>query len=157
MKKLVAHIILVLFIIPAFAQNERNNWHFGNNTLIHFTPNGPEMLNDAPSAPTYIPSGVSNINGNLLFYHDANNIYNGAGVVIKANAFRNLTIGGAYSQSTIAIPNPGNVNEYYFFYQSDSSGPGRLISYYVLDGATQTVKSGPVILAYSNTFLGNRP
>ena len=124
MKKLLLFISLVVFqvtIIPTFAQTQLNCtnlwdqarvWNFGKNAGLDFNYDPPIPLTNSALNIDEGCASICNVNGNLLFYTDGNNIWNGT-----SNSIVTSGLLGSYSSSTSAsiLPTPGNTNRYYIF------------------------------------------
>jgi len=122
MKKIF--FILTLFISSvSFAQMENANWCFGMNGGVHF--------NTPPATPTtffsqihgennvghmFTGASVSNANGQLLFYTDGVNVWDGNhqplsnGTDLYGYSDNMLT-----AQNVVIVPKPGHPGIYYIF------------------------------------------
>ncbi len=114
--------LLLIFPFLVFAQHENDNWVNGNwkwkfdnaqtNGFVH-------TLNTNNFYSRYISSVVSDKNtGDLLFYCDGHTVYNkNNNVMVNGNdLFGISTMVNSSDQSSIILPNPQNINQYYLFY-----------------------------------------
>lgn len=111
-----------------FGQKHQNNWYFGRYASILFdaTTNTPSVGKDNPMVyPTAAVSISDSITGELLFYSNGRTVWNK-----NHNAMPNgNNIVTAPVQGAIAIPNPGNRNQYYIF----TVEINRLLEYSIID------------------------
>jgi len=130
---LLIHLLLCLVIVGQ--PNKRTNiWYFSDHVGLDFNSGDPaEDLEGTVFEPYDGSSTVmSDTNGNLLFYCDHSYIRNKDHLPMK-NDFGYSQITLAY-QGTIAIPKPGNENQYYVFMTSTSRLPtGPPLFYYCID------------------------
>src|SRR5437868_14585038 len=76
----LAIVALVLVWTPAGAQNEKNNWIFGDHSRASF---GPIPYTGLPSINSYEAcSSISDSAGNLRFYTDGVWVWNKNGAVM---------------------------------------------------------------------------
>lgn len=106
----------------SIADVSQGNWYFGKKAGISFASGSPVAVNDAVVNNT-INSDESTVSisdpvtGNLLFYSDAVNVWDGNHVLITSG----LTGHSSRSQ-ILAVPNPDDANQYFLFH-SPESGP----------------------------------
>jgi len=90
-------------------------WVFGDRQALNFSSGSP-VYSNAPFLAGTIPGSESVVSqsdaaGNLLFYTDGHNLWNGNHVLV------NSSMGGGISSASgaISVPNPANPNQYYLF------------------------------------------
>ena len=138
MSKSITYFILIniigLQLILAQPNKRTNYWYFSNNVGLDF--NSGEPVED-PHGTVFEPydgasTVMSDTHGNLLFYCDHSYIRNKDHLPMKNDfGYSQLTV--AY-QGTIAIPKPGNENQYYVFMTSTSRlSTGPPLFYYCID------------------------
>ena len=115
------NLIRMLILLGAFASwavgsceesKQNNTWYFGKGLKLDF--NGP-TTNVLVEGNSWIRhgniAGISDENGEILFYSDGSNIRNKDHEVLPTDR----VIGGTRPEGLIAIPRPGNPDEYYLF------------------------------------------
>ena len=152
-RKNSALLLLLIFAINAFAQDKSGyNWYFGNragmtwNTTqsITSTPifggGGAQTLNGIPTPLTGSALanqlegvfGMSDANGNLMFYSDGVTIWNRNHVAMTNGS--GLTGHWSSTQSGIVIPFPGDGNKFIAFcIGASEQGGGATLTYSVID------------------------
>src|SRR6187399_2322300 len=106
MKNAFVTSILLFFIISLPAQNQTNNWFFGDSAGITFNTSPPSLIFGSGLNTAEGSASISDINGNLLFYSDGvsvwdrnNNVMNnGTGLLGHISS----------TQSAIIVPKPGS-------------------------------------------------
>jgi hypothetical protein len=107
-------LLLVLFgCLEARAQNQANNWYFGNHAAITFNSGSPVALTDCAMETEEGCSTISDTDGNLLFYTDGVTIWNKNHVVMLNGT--GLLGNWSATQSSVVIPKPGSSRYYYLF------------------------------------------
>jgi hypothetical protein len=108
--------IIICFMLTAFtfsinAQQQNRFWYFGNNIGIDFGSNldDPQPIVGIGNSTNEGSGVISDNNGEFLFYTDGSSAINNLG-----NTFAN-NLGGnpSSTQSSIAIPDPSNCEDYY--------------------------------------------
>lgn len=69
-------IICIMFLSLSYSQKEDYNWVFPKNIHINFNTNPPIVATVSHNLANGNCSGISDKNGNLLFYNDIRKIYN---------------------------------------------------------------------------------
>ncbi|NNE30116.1 MAG: T9SS type A sorting domain-containing protein [Saprospiraceae bacterium] len=112
MKKQSQILILLLLTLNAlYSQKENNNWLFGQNCGLSFSPFNTSLPS---SLSTYEGSAsISDQEGNLLFYTDGVKVYNRNGGVM--NPVTNLWGDPSSTSSAIIVPRPCSTTEYFIF------------------------------------------
>ena len=111
--KLKAFLILSLFPLFLFSQEEASNWYFGDGAGLSFSSGNAVALNDGKLQTIEGCASISDRTGKLLFYTDGSIVYdrnhqvmqNGTG--LKGNV--------SSTQSAIIVPKPANPGFYYIF------------------------------------------
>lgn len=107
-------LILTFTIIINFAciaQNETNNWYFGDYAGINFNNGELSQLNDGNMSTVAGCSSISNSDGQLLFYTNGQTVWNKNHEVMTNGNDLNAEVEN--NQSTIIIPDPSDINNYY--------------------------------------------
>jgi|GEM_PF-945710 len=111
MKNLILLLFIFLLITNfSFSQKENNNWFFGQNCGLTFTPTTviSGSLNTFEGC-----ASISDKNGNLLFYTDGITVYDRSH---SQMANGNGLLGNSSSTSSaIIVPKPCSETEYYIF------------------------------------------
>jgi hypothetical protein len=147
--KLLRFLLLTMFPILSFAQNENDVWVFGYNVGIDFSSGAPVAI--TPSIMTNEGvCAISDADGNLMFYSNGNNIWNADYDIMPSGASLLPTDPSSSSQAAVIVPMPGNEDRYYVFSLeivefTGITAPGRL--YYsvvdmTLDGGLGDVVPG---------------
>jgi hypothetical protein len=105
------------------AQNQANNWYFGDHAGITFNFGSPPVaLSNSAMFTDEGCSTISDANGNLLFYTDGSTVWNRNHVVM----LNGTGLLGSFSstQSSVVVPKPGSDRFFYLFtvpslYQTD--------------------------------------
>jgi gliding motility-associated-like protein len=135
----MANLFKILLCVVAFvlgnktyAQAESNIWYFGDEAGLDFNSGAPVAITDGQMDSEEGCASVSDSQGNLLFYTNGIDVWdkqhnimpNGSGLLGHVST----------TQGSIAVPHPGNPNQYYIFAQDDSlNNDGELLSYSILD------------------------
>ena len=108
--------IYILFIFISgvvIAQNETNNWYFGNNAGLDFS-NGEVAVHANGKMSTIAGcSSISDRDGNLLFYTNGKKVWNKNHAIMEDGD--NLPGEVENTQTSIIIPQPGDDTVYYIF------------------------------------------
>lgn len=112
MLKKISILIFICSTAWVHAQKEANIWYFGTKAGFDFTNSTAVQLQDGAIDNLEASASICDKNGNLLFYTDAQTVYdkdhnimpNGSGLL------------GHYSTAQCLIaPHPGNSNLFYVF------------------------------------------
>ncbi len=143
MKFVLSTLIALLFYQCIKAQNESNNWYFGNQAGINFSQGNPKALTNGSLNMQEGCSAISDSDGNLLFYTDGMHVWN-KNHIQMSNGF---DLGGAPSSTSVAIiPKPGDSNIYYVISVDENVG-NKGLSYSIVD---MTLNSGLGDIAEGN-------
>jgi large repetitive protein len=129
-------LLLLIVVGPLCAQDfSRHNWYFGNsNQGIRFSRsnNSPSLISNKASLGIGGSAVASNpVNGNLLFYADAQNVYD-----ISHTSMPNGTglSGNPAGNQPVAVAKvPGTTSQYYVFTNLANATTGGSISYSIVD------------------------
>lgn len=115
MKKSVLLVIISLFGLYTYSQNEASTWYFGYNSGIKFdlTGNTVSSLSDGQLNTFEGCASISDDVGDLLFYTDGITIWNKNHDIMSNGS--NLFGDPSSTQSAIIVPKPNNANIYYVF------------------------------------------
>jgi hypothetical protein len=106
--------LLMVAVHVAHAQNQANNWYFGNHAGITFNFGSPPVALTGSAMNTDEGcSTISDGNGNLLFYTDGTTVWNRN----HTEMFNGTGLFGSFSstQSSVAVPKPGSNRFFYLF------------------------------------------
>ncbi|MFV0571692.1 MAG: T9SS type B sorting domain-containing protein [Xanthomarina gelatinilytica] len=112
-KLLIIITPLYFIVFTSVAQNEANNWYFGNHAGITFNTGVPAALTDGALNTYEGCATISSVTGQLLFYTN--------GITVWDNQHNPMPNGtdllGDFSstQSGIIVPHPGNSDLFYVF------------------------------------------
>lgn len=137
------------------AQNEFDNWYFGNLGALNFASGNPVIVNNSAMLSWDNSSTMSDAAGNLLFYSNGMTVWNkNHQVMVNGNGLLGDTTGG---QCATAVRQPGT-NLYYLFTIDDQlSTPNNGLRYSIidmsLDGGNGAIVAGSknVLLLANNT------
>ena len=121
MEKISKIIPLLLLLLLTgnlvFAQNENNNWFFGQNCGLTFNPLAASTgnLNTFEGC-----ASISDESGNLLFYTDGKSVINKYHLSMTNGT--GLLGSSSSSSSAIIVPKPCSTSEYYIFIVDDIVG-----------------------------------
>ncbi len=137
--KLLQSILFVLMPMGLMAQNFSGyNWYFGNSTQgIRFSrsDDSPTLVTNQATPFGTGGSAVANdqINGNLLFYTDGNNIYDVSHAVMPNGT--GLGANSAGNQPVAVAKVPGQNSQYYLFVNNANFTAGGTVSFRIVDMA----------------------
>lgn len=155
----IYHLLIILLFVfgqKTLAQNQNNNWYFGNKAAITFVGNNP-----VPSTnnPTVINEGCATVSdpttGNLLFYTNGLQIYdtnnnimpNGNGLLSGAST--------SATQGVLIVPYPNNSNLYYVFTVDETSNSGANGFRYSVVDMSLNNRLGDVLSTQKNILIQN--
>lgn len=152
MKRLLPIVFVFCTIFPAIAQKRAMNWYFGKNAGLSFSVNGTATaLSNGVQDAFEACATISDINGNLLFYTDGNNVYTSSHNLMSNGS--NILGNKSATQGALIIPQPGAKNIYYLFTLNDTTNNQFNINYSIIDmslnneaGAVTSTKN---VLLYS--------
>jgi hypothetical protein len=152
-KVILLSLVVLLATIAVQAQNEANNWIFGNQAGLNFSSGSPSSFSftSTPSFNTQEgSSSISDQSGQLLFYTDGRTVWNRNHAQMP-NGF-GLLGGSSATQSALIVPRPGSDCGQYFIFTVDEMGPQKQqkLHYSVVD---MTLLGGLGNVTTKNTFL----
>ncbi len=137
--KLLRFYLLLLVLLPvgATAQNFAGyNWYFGNSEQgVRFSrsDNTGTLVNNQATPFGTGGSAVASdqLNGNLLFYTDGNNIFDVSNTLMPSGGGLNANTSG--NQPVAVAKVPGQDNQYYIFTNNANFTTGGSISFRIVD------------------------
>ncbi|HFS68152.1 MAG TPA: hypothetical protein ENK67_08060, partial [Flavobacteriia bacterium] len=158
MKKIIVLLSFILLGISSInAQNQADNWFFGDHAGLNFSTGNPVPITGGALSTVEGCSSFSDENGNLLFYTDGITVYNRNNQVMPNG--NNLGGNPSSTQSGLIVPSPTTQNIFYLFTvgtnQVGNTGfpQNAGFKYYTVDmnaaGGLGDVISGPVNLSGS--------
>ncbi|MFI5218622.1 MAG: T9SS type A sorting domain-containing protein [Bacteroidia bacterium] len=145
--KQLALLILLLQTTYATAQNQANNWYFGNNAGITFSTNPPTFLSGGQINTAEGCASISDNNGNLLFYSDGVTVWDSTHAVMQNGT--GLLGDFSSTQSGLIIPAPGSATFYYLITAPVHSSTNPL-AYSIID---MTLNNGLGAITVKNVIL----
>jgi len=125
-KPVLLNVILLLLSTFAIAQNETNNWYFGDKSGIDFNQGTVEILNNGSINTPAGCSTISSPTGELLFYTNGFTVWN-KNHEIMANG-SGLASDTNNTQTSIIVPKPGDENTFYIFCTRSTPGTDPLLT-----------------------------
>lgn len=113
MRKTLLLSIALTAINCCFAQNETNNWYFGNHAAINFSGANPVAVTGSSMVCNEGSASISDASGNLLFYTDGVNVYDRTDQLMPNGT--GLAGHPSSTQSALIVPKPASANTYYIF------------------------------------------
>ncbi|HYF02714.1 MAG TPA: hypothetical protein VEC36_05015, partial [Patescibacteria group bacterium] len=117
MNLLLLLFIFLLYCTPTLAQNQANEWFFGENCWVSFKTGSPVVQSGGALYTYEGATSISDAEGRLLFYTEGTTIWNSQHSVMQNGA--GLVGGTSSTQAAIILPHPGNPNQYYIFTSAD--------------------------------------
>lgn len=146
-------LVLLLFsILNTFAQNENNQWRFGDFGGINFNTNPPTAVTNSAINTTEGCASIADRNsGELLFYTNSVTIWNANNVPMQngTGLFGDPSLSS--TTAAVIIPKP-NSNTLYYVVTINQTSPNQGIYYSVVD-MTLNNGLGGVIPSQKNIFL----
>ncbi len=147
-------LLTIVNLTKTYSQGEANVWYFGNGAGLDFNTNPPTQLENGNINLTALNregvGGMSDVNGNLLFYTDGRNVYD-KNHTQMLNGFGLLGGNGSSTQSGLSLKVNGSTTQY-FIISTNNGGSNR--SYYSIVDMTLnsglgnvTVKNSPLVAA----------
>lgn len=117
---------LILTINTTKGQAYKNNWYFGANIGLNFNSGNPVFVagSQIPIASFNHSTTMSDDNGNLLFYSDAQTIWN-ANNTIVTGLVGGFLKGSKNTSQGVSFKNPANPTQYYYFYLTNTFDEGK--------------------------------
>jgi len=117
MKIFLRIMVLVVSASSAFAQNETNEWIFGENCYVSFAGCVPVVKEFVPLKTAEGSAAMSDKDGNLLFYTNGDSVWNREHKAMPNGSEMNGGVSSA--QCAVIFPYPGRQNMYYVFTAAD--------------------------------------
>jgi hypothetical protein len=132
---LLRAILLVLLPFSVSAQNENNQWHFGEYASLDFSSGSP-VATTGSSLFTYdMTASVSDNTGSLLFYSNSVTVWNRNHVPMpNGTGLLGHTSGGT---SCVAVKKPGS-NDLYYLFTVDAFAGSNGLRYSIIDMSLQS-------------------
>lgn len=147
-KKLLA-LSLIFISQFSFSQNKRANvWYFGSQAGIDFNSGSAVALNNSAMSATEGCATMCDTSGALMFYTNGFMVWDRNHMQMPNGT--GLLGGSSSSQSSLIIPDPGNMNQYYIFTTASDASGG--LTYSMVD---MTLNSGNGDVTTLNTPLVN--
>lgn len=133
--RLFQFCFLVNIVISIQAQNQINNWFFGDSLMMNFV--GSTITANQIEAPNLLPiqeasASISDHDGNLLFYTDGKYVWNRNNEVMPNGCCLDIDkywdFASSVSQGVIILQRPGYENEYVIAILSEAG-----FSYNIID------------------------
>lgn len=146
---------IVLFLIFVFhpnhssAQNQTDNWYFGNKAGLNFSTCTPTILTDGQVNTDEGVATISDANGNLLFYTDGVTVWNKQHLIMVNGT--GLAGHPSSTQSAVIVPRPGSISLYYVFTPAVENTSGGL-RFSIID---ITANGGLGAVTSKNTLLAD--
>lgn len=125
------YVCASLTSLTATAQNNTSaKWHFGNNAGIDFMTTPPTAIVGSQLSTSEGCSGISDPNGNLLFYTDGITVWTSANTIMANGT--GLDGNSSSTQAAVVVKQPGNSN-IYFIFTLDCCNSATGVKYSVVD------------------------
>jgi hypothetical protein len=157
----IHHLFIILFIFiwqPTIAQNQNNNWCFGDKAGLTFLNGNPQAFTSSQMTSIEGCASVSDpVSGNLLFYSNGLQVWDANNNVMPNG---NGLLGGPTTSSTQGVfitPYPGKAKLYYLFTLDETiNGGANGFRYSVVDmglnnGLGDVISSQKNILVQTNS------
>ncbi len=142
--------LLMVAVQVAHAQNQANNWYFGDHAGITFNFGSPPVALTNSAMNTYEGcSTISDAGGNLMFYTDGVTVWNKNHTVMLNGT--GLLGNSSSTQSSIVVQKPGSNRYYYLFTVPDWSDFGGLC--YSLVDMQMDGGLGGIVVSEKNIML----
>jgi hypothetical protein len=115
MKKLL--LVIVLFPIVVFSQQQPEKWYFGYNAGLDFSSGNPVPINNSAIIQWEGNATACDTMGNLEFYTDGVTVWDATNTVMPNGT--GLLGNGSTTQSATIVPYPNYPEKYYLFTNTD--------------------------------------
>ncbi len=105
--------LLLMVTWQTNAQNQANNWYFGDYAGLNFSTGNPVPILDGALSTWEGCSSISNESGTIRFYTDGISVWDRHNEIMPNG--NNLMGNPSSTQSGIIVPKPGSSNLYYIF------------------------------------------
>ena len=152
-------LILIMFLSQStYAQNQNDNWFFGNKASIFFNGNTPIPFINNQSVTIEGCATISDpTTGNLLFYTNGLQIWDKNSNIMPNGNGLLAGISTSATQGVLIVPYPNNSNLYYVFTVDETSNGGvngfrySIVDMNLNNGLGDVIASQKNILIQSNT------
>ncbi|MBA3971914.1 MAG: hypothetical protein H0X46_07180, partial [Bacteroidetes bacterium] len=122
LKPLLCYAFLVLSVL-SHAQNEANNWFFGENAGLDFSSGGPVAISTGQIDCMEGTASISDpVSGALLFYSDGRTVWDATHNIMPNGT--GLAGGASSTMAALIVPLPGSSTIYYLFTTDDYQNLG---------------------------------
>ncbi len=140
MKKNILLLVCVFCFQSSFSQNKRANiWYFGTLAGIDFNSGNAVSINNSAMSETEGCATMCDTGGNIMFYTNGSTVWDRTHTQMPNGT--GLLGGSSSSMSSLIIPDPGNVNQYYIFTTASDATGG--LTYSMID-MTLNIGNGDV-------------
>ncbi len=147
MKRTLLSLFILLTAIAIHAQNETNNWYFGNNAGLNFNSGTAVAASGGALNMQEGCGAISDNNGNLLFYTDGMKVWNRS-LQQMLNGY-GLVGAPSSGQTGLVITKPGSTTIFYIF-TVDENARSRGLRYSTVD---MSLDGGMGDITEKNTLL----
>lgn len=143
-----------LIYFGTFAQNQNNNWYFGNRGAISFASGNPVGLATSTMVSIEGCASVSDpVSGNLLFYSNGLQVWDANNTVMPNG--NGLLSGPATSatQGVQIVPYPGNASLYFLFTVDETNNNGANGLRYSIVDMSQNNGLGDILPQQKNILI----
>ncbi|MCE3227879.1 MAG: hypothetical protein K0S32_2430 [Bacteroidetes bacterium] len=121
MKKSTLLFVLVIISFNTFSQKKRaNKWFFGTLAGLEFATGTPTVINGGALNSPEATAVMSDTSGALLFYTDANTVYDNTHVAMPNGT--GILGGNSSTQGALIVPYPDKDSLYYLFSLDEIGG-----------------------------------
>ncbi len=160
MSTMIKRILSLIFIFSfqfSISQNKRANiWYFGSQAGIDFNSGSAVSLNNSAMSASEGCATMCDTSGALIFYTNGFNVWDRNHALMPNGT--GLMGGSSSSQSSLIVPDPGNMNQYYIFTtESDAMGG---LTYSIVDMTLNsnngdiTTLNSPLVNSVSEKLTG---
>lgn len=111
--KIMLLAVGLLFQHAAIAQPQYSHWYFGGGAGVRFTKDSAYSITDSKIIASEGCAGISDRNGNLLFYTDGITVYNALHEVVPGG--NGLWGNPSTTQVALIVPYPKHPNQWFIF------------------------------------------
>ncbi|MFY9241464.1 MAG: T9SS type B sorting domain-containing protein [Polaribacter sp.] len=124
--KIYSTLLFLLLTVCISAQREADNWYFGNKAGISFKNPRTDILIDGEMNTPAGCASISDSEGNLLFYTNGETVFNKNHEIMENGDDLATTIEN--TQTSIIIPKPGSVENFYIFTTKTASSTNPILN-----------------------------
>lgn len=149
-------LTILLSAVSLFAQNQNNQWRFGNSGAFTFNTTPPTGVSGSQITTGEGSASVADRNtGALLFYTNGVTVWNALDQVMPngTGLLGGLPVDLSSTTAAVIVPRPGNPSQYYIL-TIDEQGSNNGLRYSVVD-MTLNGGLGDVVSGQKNLFIFN--